>query len=688
MLKVLATVVLFALIGIFLEPERVWIILRQLQPQSIVTVVGLSLIGLAIQWRRWHLLLASVRQQTTAQESLLSLLVGFALGLASPGRIGEVGRGLILSSDPLSSDPLSSDSRAASIGAATADRLCSAAISIALGLTALVWLTPVPGTVVVVVFCAIILVGFRLITGKNRGGGGIKDSSPQARTTLRSFMVEAMATMVRVPRGLWLRSLGLSLTFQILLCFQFIMLATDWMNSSTELWLAIPVIFAAKALLPIAFLDLGVREAASVFVFAKLNFDPAVGFNCAILLYAINVVVPAIAGTAAWALSAVTRNHFDSSARGQALLPTEEPGGRKNARVLGQALALWLAVSMTTAIELSAQDSGPDAVETRPRNAAPNNGTPPMVRLVGEGDLLAERGQIQAAIEKYEQARSIGAGSAYVLNRLAQLYLMSSRPLEAIDLLHKSLSESPGQLPVYSMLGESFLAIGQIDSALAWVNEARELAPEVSSIRSYLGLLHLQRGRPQLAKAQLDTAISFDSGNAEAYRFLGIYYTQLDSLDRAIGFYEKVIELQLRDVEAHNNIAFLHSRLKRYGESLDYYRRTKSLTADPNVLHSINMNMEAVRAIMNGKLRARYILVHTEAKGRELLKRLQNGEEFADLAVQCSKAPNAQLGGDLGYFGPGDMVAEVEAAVLQLEPGELSGLITLQQGIMILQRLN
>jgi tetratricopeptide (TPR) repeat protein len=665
-LKVLATVVLFALIGIFLEPERVWVILKQLQPQSIVTVVGLSLIGLAIQWKKWHLLLKSVRPQTTAQESLHSLLVGFALGLASPGRIGELGRGLILSSDSLSSD-----SRAASTGAATADRLCSAAISIALGLTAFVWLTPVPGTLVAVALCAITLVGFRLVTGKNRGGGGIRDS-PQTRSPLRAFMVEAMATMVRVPRGLWLRSLGLSLAFQILLCFQFLMLATDWMDSSTELWLAIPIIFAAKALLPIAFLDLGVREAASVFVFAKLNFDPAIGFNCAILLYAINVVVPAIAGTAAWALSAVTRNHCDSSACGQALLPAD-PGGRKNARVLGQALALWLAVSMTTAgSELSAQE----------------NGTPPMVRLIGEGDLLAERGQIQAAIEKYEQARSIGAGSSYVLNRLAQLYLMSSRPHEAIDLLHKSLSESRGQLPVYSMLGESFLAIGQIDSALAWVNEARELAPEVSSIRSYLGLLHLQRGRPQLAKAQLDTAISFDSGNAEAYRFFGIYYTQLDSLDSAISSYEKVIELQQRDVEAHNNIAFLHSRLKRYGKSLDYYRRTKSLTTDPNVLHSININMEAVRAIMNGKLRARYILVHTEAKGRELLKRLQNGEEFADLAVQFSKAPNAQLGGDLGYFGPGDMVAEVEEAVLQLEPGELSDLISLQQGTMILQRLN
>ncbi len=687
MLKVLATVVLFALIGIFLEPERVWIILGELQSQSIVAVISLSLIGLAIQWKKWHLLLTSVRPHTAGQESLVSLLVGFALGLASPGRIGEVGRGLVLSPD----------SRPASTGAATADRLCSAAATVVLGLTALVWLAPIPGAFVAVAFSATAVVGFRLVT-RGKGEGGIRDSFPYAPTALSSFMVEAVGTMMRVPRDLWLRSLGLSLTFQILLCFQFLMLATDWMDSSTELWLAIPIIFAAKALLPIAFLDLGVREAASVFVFAKLNFDPAVGFNCALLLYAINVVIPALAGAAVWALSA-TRNRADYTAGGQTVLPTDLNEQRKNgkrwtrkiARVPGQALTLLLlAWSMTTTgSELSAQsNSSTDAASNYNSSTTQIDGTPPMVRLIGEGDLLAERGQIQAAIEKYEQARSIGAGSAYVLNRLAHLYMMSSRPLEAIGLLRKSLGESPGQLPVYSMLGESFLATGQIDSALACVNEARELAPDVSSIRSYLGLLYLQSGRPQQAKAQLDTAISFDSTNSEAYRFLGIYYTQLDSLDRAISSYEKVIELQPRDVEAHNNIAFLHSRLQRYGETLDYYKRTKSLTADPNILHSINVNMEAVRAIMNGKLRARYILLHTEAEARDILKRLHNGEEFANLAAQFSKAPNAHLGGDLGYFGPGDMVAEVEEAVLQLEPGELSNLISLQQGVMILQRLN
>lgn len=600
------------------------------------------------------MLLASIRPQTTGSESLISLLVGFSLGMVSPGRIGEVGRGLVLSSD----------SRAACTGVAAADRLCSAAITITLGMIVFLMLAPVAGILTAAIVCAIPLIGYRWAGGRRLMAG---DAPPWLRATrVGPFVDEALGALVNLPRSLWLRSLGLSLSFQLLLCFQFHLLATNWMTSSAELWLGIPLIFAAKTVLPIAFLDLGVREAASVLVFVKLNFDPAVGFSCALLLYAINVVVPAIIGTIAWILTT----------------GRETPTPRTKASpARNQALMGWLALSIVASGALA---DGQSARE----DAGAHGGVPPMVRLVEEGDAQAERGQIGAAIEKYEEARKLGAGSAYVLNRLAQLYMASSQPHQAIDLLRQSLRESPGQLPVYSMLGESFLAVGQVDSALASVHEARELAPEVSSIRSYLGLLNLQSGRLEQAKAELDTAINLDTKNAEAYRFLGIYHTQLDSLDRAIDSYERVVELRPGDVEAHNNIAFLHSRQQRYRAALDYYRRTKSLTSDPNILHSVNINMEAVRAIMSGKLRARYILVYTEAEGRDILKRLQKGEEFADLAAEFSKAPNAHLGGDLGYFGPGDMLPEVEEAVLQLEPSGVSDPISIQQGVMILQRLN
>ncbi len=313
---------------------------------------------------------------------------------------------------------------------------------------------------------------------------------------------------------------------------------------------------------------------------------------------------------------------------------------------------------------------------------------PPIVRLVSHAEFLASRGQLKLAILRYEEAMDAGAGSSKVLNRLAELYMAAGQFSEAVGVLRRSLDEEPGQLPVYSRLGEAFLALGRVDSAIFFISEARELAPETSAIRSSLGFLFLQSGLRDLGRSELDTALVLDARNPEAHRFLGYYYAQTDSLKKAIDHYTRVIQLSPQDVEAHNNVAFLRSAVGEYRESLDAYKRTKELTTDPNLLHAINLNIDAVNAILSDKMRARYILVDTEAKGRAVLEKLGKGEDFAALAAQFSQAPNAADGGDLGFFGPGDMLPEVEEAVLQLAVGEISELLRIADRVMIIQRLN
>ena len=313
---------------------------------------------------------------------------------------------------------------------------------------------------------------------------------------------------------------------------------------------------------------------------------------------------------------------------------------------------------------------------------------PPMVRLVQEAEFLAGRGQLKPAISRYEEALELGAGSAEVLNRLGTLYLADGKVPESIAAFKRSMAERPGQLQVYSALSEAFLASGRLDSAIAVIEEARRLAPEVSGIESSLGFLYMHAGNRTKAKAHLDSALLLDDGNPEAHRYLGLHYTRVDSLERAIPHYETVTELLPGDVEAYNNLGFLHSQQGRYSEGLSYYRRAKELSPDPDVIHAINLNMEALREIMAGKLRARMILVDSEEQGRDLLKRIEAGEDFAQLAVKYSRAPNARDGGDLGFFGRGDMLEAVEEAVLKLQVNQVSGVIRIPQGVMLLQRLN
>ena len=311
-----------------------------------------------------------------------------------------------------------------------------------------------------------------------------------------------------------------------------------------------------------------------------------------------------------------------------------------------------------------------------------------MDEWVAQGEEMAQKGLLLQAVQAYEAALGLGAGSPQVLNPLAELYLAAGRIDEAEKTLKKSLMEKPGQLSVYSRLGEVYLASGQLDSAIVYVEEARELSPSSSQIYSSLGLLYLQKGELVTSRSHLQKAIDLNPKNPEALRFLGFYYTQVDSLDQAIGYYREMVELVPQDVEAWNNMAFLYSQQRRYSEALEYYEKAKGFSVDPRLNHAINLNMAAIRAVIDGKLRARYILVESESEARAVLKRLGQGADFGDLAAQFSQAPNARDGGDLGFFGSGDLLPIFEEAVLQLEVGQTSQPIEVQNRYMVIQRLN
>ena len=311
-----------------------------------------------------------------------------------------------------------------------------------------------------------------------------------------------------------------------------------------------------------------------------------------------------------------------------------------------------------------------------------------IVEAVQRGDSLLAQGQPKQALAEYEKARELGAGSAMFLNRLASLYMQTGGYSEAAESLQKSLAEDPRQLPVYSALGEAFLAMGQLDSSIFYVEQASILAPSSTKVHSTLGYLYMQAGQGERARERLERALALDAKNAEAYRLYGYYYAEKDSIDQAVEQYQKLAELSPENVEAYNNIAFLLAGVGRYAEALDYYKRAKDLAQDPYLAQAITAKIEEVQAMLAGEMRARYILVETEASAREILAKMAQGADFSQLAQQLSIAPNANQGGDLGFFGPGELMPEIEEVVVKLKVGELSPVVELPVGYIVVQRLN
>jgi peptidyl-prolyl cis-trans isomerase C len=85
------------------------------------------------------------------------------------------------------------------------------------------------------------------------------------------------------------------------------------------------------------------------------------------------------------------------------------------------------------------------------------------------------------------------------------------------------------------------------------------------------------------------------------------------------------------------------------------------------------------------RAKARHILVSTKEQCEELKKQIEAGSDFAEMARKHSSCPSSKQGGNLGEFGPGEMVPEFDKVVFSAEIGKVQGPVKTQFGYHLVE---
>jgi peptidyl-prolyl cis-trans isomerase C len=222
-----------------------------------------------------------------------------------------------------------------------------------------------------------------------------------------------------------------------------------------------------------------------------------------------------------------------------------------------------------------------------------------------------------------------------------------------------------------------FLGAGTQDNALS--NMVEEVSSEVKSATSMADEKSEDAPKPdskllakvndtEITQADLETLYS---SLPQQYRQAPMELLKDQLLDQLISM--EVIS-QAAEAEGFGDQKEFNDRLDSVRTQLmqEYYIKNKieELVTDEAVRAEYDKEVAEFKPAQ--EVHARHILLKNTEEASDVIKLIEDGGDFAELAKEYSTGPSGPNGGDLGYFTKERMVPEFATAAFEMEPGEHS----------------
>ncbi|MBE0572250.1 MAG: flippase-like domain-containing protein [Ignavibacteriaceae bacterium] len=277
------------------EYNQIILALKEANIAIIGIVILLGVLNIFLQYSKWRLTCVEVLAVNDKLKIFRSLFFGFSAGIITPLRIGEYfGRGIEFR-----------DKSIIQVTVATLiDKffplLMVASLGSASSLIFIYFYYNVSIYIVLALFILIFTFFYLLIILllSNKFWNSILFSKLNSSVKLKPFL-EKLRIFESLDRTYFFKMLVISFLFYSCFLIQYALLVSAFSNHFDfvhYLWAANLIMFTKTIIPPISFGELGIREGASVFFITQMGETASIGFNASILLFIINLLIPALIG--------------------------------------------------------------------------------------------------------------------------------------------------------------------------------------------------------------------------------------------------------------------------------------------------------------------------------------------------------------------------------------------------------
>ena len=175
--------------------------------------------------------------------------------------------------------------------------------------------------------------------------------------------------------------------------------------------------------------------------------------------------------------------------------------------------------------EQAARDNYMEALKYDPRNPS----------------IYYQIGQVYLMMADLETAKSAGQQQVrkkFELPDKAKEYIVSAR-----QSFEKAVEQKGNYIPAQFMIAVCFDRLGEIDQAIAKLEESKKMNPQDPGITFQLGVFYYKAEQYEKAKVELEQTVKLAENYSNARYFLGLVYDKLGDKEAALEQFKKIAEL-------------------------------------------------------------------------------------------------------------------------------------------------